>query len=315
MRARGSRSSLTLLLAAFLGACATTQLSLAEAEPSLTAAEAHVVKGEWEQAIDVLAPLAGEACPKRWRDRRDLALATAYQGIAEHWEAYLVLEQFPDLYPHSELRPVVVEKVWELGDALVRSDRGFLFFWSDRRAGQTVLEHLVTRHPDTARLADALRILGDMAFEDDNHELAQQRYRQLMLDRPESEWVSYAQFRFAMSIVASIEGPEYDLERMEHGERELREFLATTPENPEFVRIASAAVAQLVAWRFERHLTIAAYYRRIDNPPGELHHLEIAAGDEFATAPGHADAKAARDAARLEAPAAQPDAAQPGGSQ
>lgn len=294
-----------------VGACSTPPpVALAEAEPWITAAEAHVVAGQWTDAIAVLAPLDGEACPKRFRDRRDWALASALHGEGELWDAYLLLEKFPDLYPHSELRPSVVELVWQIGHALVQSDRGFLFFWSDRRAGRTVLEHLVTRHPDTARLADALRILGDMAFDDDNHELAQERYRQLMLERPESEWVGYAQFRFAMSIVASIEGPEYDLDRMEQGQRELRDFLATNPEQPEIQRAARAAAAQMLEWRVARHLQIAAFYHRLDNQAGELHHLERAASPEFATTSRHAEAVTARDALRparaTPAPAATP---------
>jgi outer membrane protein assembly factor BamD (BamD/ComL family) len=297
--------SAAFAVVAITAACSTPPpLTLTEAEPRLAAAEAQVASGQWDAAAETLAPLADEACPKRLRDRRDLALASALQGRGELWEAYLVLEKFPDLYAHSERRLVVVEKVWEIGSALVRSDGGFLFFTSDRRAGRTALEHLISRHPDSPRLADALRILGDLAFEDDDHPLAQERYRQLMLDRPESEWVAYAQFRFAMSIVASIEGPDYDLDRMEHGQRELRDFLATKPENPEMVRAASAAVLQLLEWRITRHLFIASFYRQLENVPGQLHHLQLAAGPEFESTSRHTEAVALLADLRRNHPAA-----------
>lgn len=286
-----SLASAALGVVAITAACSTPPpVPLAEAEPLITQAEAQIAAGEWDAASATLAPLADEACPKRLRDRRDLARASAHQGRGELWDAYLVLEKFPDLYAHSERRLLVVEKVWEIGSTLARSDGGFLFFTSDRRAGRTALEHLISRHPDSPRLADALRLLGDLAFEDDDHPLAQERYRQLMLDRPESEWVPYARFRFAMSVVASIEGPDYDLDRMEHGQRELRDFLATQPENPEMVRAANAAVRQLLEWRIERHLFIASFYRKVDNAPGQLHHLQIACGPEFETTSRHAEA-------------------------
>lgn len=284
-----------LLVALLATACAAVPLSAPDAEQRLAAAEAHVVAARWEEAHAALADLAGDLCQKRLRDRRDVALASAWQGQGELWEAFLVLEPFPDLYPHSELRPTVVDKVWQIGEALVRSGRGFLFFWSDARAGRTVLEHLITRHPDTQRLADALKILGDLAFEDENYELAQQRFRDLMLNRPDSEWYVYAQYRFAMSIVASLEGPEYDLDRMQHAVRELRDFLATGPENPTIVAEAQATIARLLEWQIDRHLFIASFYRRIDNLPGERHHLEIAASTEFASTSRYLEAITARN--------------------
>ena len=288
------RSSLGLLLAA----CASTPLSAPDAEQRLAAAEAHVQAQGYDAALDALADLDGDRCPKRLRDRRDVARANAHVGRGELWEAYLVIEPFPDLYPHSDLRPAVVEMEWQIGNALSKSDRGFLFFWSDQRAARTVLEHLITRHPDTQRLADALKILGDMALADETYELAQQRFRDLMLNRPDSEWVRYAQYRFAMSIVASLEGPEYDLDRMQHAVRELRGFLASKPENPTIVDEAKRAEQRLLAWQVARHRRIAGFYRRIGNEEGEMHHLELAASDEFAGSEGYEDAVTARNELR-----------------
>jgi outer membrane protein assembly factor BamD (BamD/ComL family) len=227
-----------------------------------------------------------------------VALATAHQGRGELWDAYLVLEPFPDRYPHSDLRPAVIETEWQIGYALSRSNRAFLFFWSDAQAARTVLEHLITRHPDTPRLADALKILGDMAFTDGNYELAQQRFRDLMLNRPDSEWFNYAQYRFAMSIVASLEGPEYDLERMQHAVKELRSFLATNPENPELVREAKEAEQRLLEWQIERHLSIVHFYRRVGNVAGQLYHLDVAARADFASTSRYAEAVAARNTLR-----------------
>ncbi len=283
--------------------CVTQPLSLAEADQRLGVAERHVAAAEWDEAQAMLETLAADLCPRRLRDRRDLALARAWSGSGDSWEAFRVLEPFADRYPHSDLRPIVVEMVWQIGDLLLKRDGGFLFFWSDAAAGRTVLEHLVTRHPDSPRMADALRLLGDQAYDDGNFQLAQQRYRDLMLHRPDSEWAGYAQFRFAMSAVAVLEGPDYDLDGMQIAVRELRDFLRSRPENPTIVRAAEDAIARVLGWQQERHMRVAAFYRRIGNGPGEMHHLELAAGDEFATTPGHAEAVVARDAARAKAAA------------
>lgn len=285
-RRRNHRAALFAALAV-TSACTTPQGENQDAERHLASAESLVRNGAMQQAQEVLEALAGDACPKRLRDRRDVARATALAGLGEAWEAFLVLEKFPDLYPHSELRPTVVEMLWDIGRTLASSGRGFLFFWSDRRGARTVLEHLITRHPDTPRLADALRLLGDMAYEDENYELAQERFRTLMKERPESEWVKYARFRFAMSLYASLQGPDYDLDKMTQAKQELRDFLRETTENPDLVATARAALAQILDWQAERHLQIAAFYRRVGNRPGQAYHLALAASPEYASTTFH----------------------------
>ncbi|MBL8748764.1 MAG: outer membrane protein assembly factor BamD [Planctomycetes bacterium] len=302
----GRRSWALPFVCAALAACASQATPLPDAERHLTNAEALVRNGAMAEAQSVLERIAGDACPKRLRDRRDVARATALVGLGEPWNAFLVLEKFPDLHPHSELRPTVVEMVWEIGKTLAASDGGFLFFWSDRVASRTVLEHLITRHPDTPRLADALRLLGDMAYEDRNFVLAQDRFRQLMKERPDSEWVKYARFRFAMSLFESLQGPEYDLDKMGHAARELRDFLAETTENPDLVTKARAALALLMDWQAKRHLQIAAFYRRVGNRPGRRYHLEIAASRDFENSSFHTEALSELAEFRSEDPGAAP---------
>ena len=294
----------------FAAACSTvTTVPGPEAERALGVAEAALLAKDFDATENALAPLADEACPRRLRDRRDVALARVHLGRGDLWDAYLVLERFPDDHPHSDLRPQVGEMVWDLGSRLAASDGGFLFFWSDRRAGRTALEHLVSRHPDSPHGGEALRILGDMAFADADYVRAQERYRDLMLNYPDSEWFTHAQYRFAMSVVASLEGPDYDLDRMEHATRELRDFLARKPENALAVAEAQTALAQVLEWRADRHLRIAAFYRRVGNEPGYRHHVQVAAGPEFARtsfAPAAQEALAAIRAAEATPIGAKP---------
>ncbi|MBM3974929.1 MAG: outer membrane protein assembly factor BamD [Planctomycetes bacterium] len=282
---------LALLATLATTACTTTTMPLAEADPLLAEGEARVAASDWEGALDALDEIDGDKCPMRLRDRRDLALARARFAIGEYLDAYNGLKPFADDYPLSELRPEATAMLWDVAEALRRRDSGFLFFWSDRTGARTVLEHLVARHPESPRIGDALKILGDMAYDDGNFELAQQRYRDLLLDHPD-EWTAYARFRYAMSIVASLEGPEYDQARMAEAERELRQYLAGKFENPTMNEVAEATTRSLVEWQLERELGIAAFYARIGNAAGELLHLERAADARFAGAPRHAEATA-----------------------
>jgi hypothetical protein len=81
--------------------------------------------------------------------------------------------------------------------------------------------------------------------------------------------------------------------------KELRGFLATNPENPDLARTAKEAEQRVLEWQVERHLGIAAFYRRIGNLAGEMRHLELAAGPEFAGTARHGEAATARDNLRL----------------
>jgi outer membrane protein assembly factor BamD (BamD/ComL family) len=277
-------------------ACTTTTEPLPTAPQVVTAAEQQVQSEQFDAAVTTLASIADQQCPKRLRDRRDLLLAQAQLGRGNPWQAFLTLEEFSILYPHSDLRGQAVDVIWNAGKTLIDSDGGFLFFWSDKRAGRTVLEHLITRHPDTQRLADALRILGDMAFDDGDYELAQERYKDIIFSRPESDWRFYAQFRLAMSLVASLRGPDYDLNRMELAAGHLREFLNSNPEGPQMVAETARALQRVKGWQVERHLSVADYYHTLHSIEGERYHLRMAASEQFAGVPGYEAALLIRNA-------------------
>lgn len=267
----------------------------------LTEAERLVATGDHAAARDLLLAHPGSQLPKSLQPRHEVALARADLGLGEAWDTFLVLRDFADRYPHSELREQVVDLLFQAGSQLAASDAGFLFFWSARRGGVACLQHLITRYPESQHLADALRILGEIAFADGDFTLAQDRFRELLVRRPESEWVPLARFRFAMSIVASLHGPDYDLDQMRHATHELRDFMANPPENPEFMRQAQAALARLLEWQAERYLRVATFYADIGNRPGELDNLRKAAAPEFAATAAAATARE-RVAARTEPP-------------
>lgn len=274
------RHALAALL--LLAACASAPPIAPDAEPVLTQAEELVASGQAAAARDLLQPRPAETFPKRIRDRYALTLGRALRATGANWDAFIAIRNFADQYPHSDRRLQVVELEFAIGRDLLRSGAGFWIFWSDREAGRECLEHLITRYPESPWMADALRLLGDVAFQDGEYQLAQERYRDLLRRSPESEWASYARFRYAMSIVATLRGPEYDLDEMQHATKELNEFLADPPENPEFVAAAQSARERLLGWQAERHWLVAGFYDRVGNRTGYLQQLHMAAADQFA---------------------------------
>lgn len=277
-------------LLGLLAACA----SAPPVEPGTDLAEAErlLAAGEAAAARDLLLRHKVEALPGRLRPRHDLRLMEAHFQTGDPDAAFALAERFADRYPLSDLRGQVVELLWQIGHSMAKSGRGLWFFWSDRRSARTVLEHLIVRHPDSQRLADALRVLGDLAYEDQLFSLAQERYRDLLRRCPDSEWSSYARYRYAMSLAAGLRGPDYDLDQMEHAARELQAYVQSQPENPEFARTAANALQTVLGWVAERHLRTAHYYRTLGNLAGQRMHLERAARDTFFGTKANAEATA-----------------------
>jgi outer membrane protein assembly factor BamD (BamD/ComL family) len=279
-------------LALVLCACKSAPPPIApDAEAVVVAAERQLSAGEFAEVRDELQARDLREFPKSLQPRYELTLARAQFALDEKFAAFETLREFADRYPHSDLREQVVALIYEIGRDLSASDRGFLFFWSDRRGGRVCLQHLVTRYPDSYQLADALRLLGEMSFADQDYDEAQERFRELLVRRPDSEWVPLARFRFAMSLVASLQGPDYDLDQMVHASKELQAFLEKPPENPEFVSQARESLARVLEWQAERYVKIADFYRTIGNHPGELASLQRAVADELKDTKASTEAK------------------------
>ena len=271
------------LLALLLAACASAPpMASPVAERILGDASSRLEAGDVEGAHEVLTEHEETEFLPVQQPRYAVLRAKIHLQQDDPWEAYLALREFADNHPHSELRPEAIALEFEAGSRLAKSDRGFWFFWSDKRGAKSCLEHLTTRYPNCPQFPEAMHLLGSLAIEKKDYMLAEERYRELLRRYPDSEWAPLARYQFAMSIYLSLRGPDYDLDRMEAAARELEVYVASNPENPTFRAEAEAAIATLRDWRSTRHITIADFYRTVDNRPGEVEHLHLAADPQFA---------------------------------
>ena len=266
----------TVLALVGLCACATTRPQI-DPLAMLDEADALLRVGEPEAARKLLEAVDQDVYPELQKARYQLLHAQATYWTGEPWSAFQIVRRFPDAFPHSDLRLEVEQLVFDAGRQLSESDSSFLIFASDREDARVVLEHLIQRYPRTTHLADALRILGEMAFGDGNYSLAHTRFVDLLQQQPDSEWAGLARFRVAMSEFRVLQGPEYDLEQMGLARNELESFLNNPPERPEFVSEARAALRVVIDWMAQRHLLVADFYKTLKNHDGERHHLLVAA--------------------------------------
>lgn len=271
----GIAALLAAPLLSALWACAT---AVPQSDPLTMLDEAGALLGLGDPAgaKRLLEAVDVNVYPELQRARYTLLLGQANLGVGEPWSAFKIVEPFPDQFPYSELRIEVEQVVFECGRQLAASDKSFLFFSSDRADGRFVLEHLIQRYPRTTHLADALQILGEIAFEDGDYSLALTRFKDLLQQQPDSEWGPLARFRIAMSEFRVLHGPPYDMEQMERARNELRSFLQNPPERPDFVAEATAALQVVVNWTADRHVLVADFYKTLGNSFGERFHLQVA---------------------------------------
>ena len=250
-------------------------------------AEALLAQQKPETALAVLKHLDKEVFTGAEQARRTVLIGKAYYLSGDSWKAYKEIKGFSQDYPSSPTAEVA-EVQLNAGLHLLKSDGGFLFFYSDKRRGRQILEDFLIFFQYSPRIPDVLHELGESAFRDRDYDLAKDRYAQLLTNYKSSEWTMLASFRFAMCYFYRLEGPAYDLGEMTRTHNELREFLATPNENPKMVAQAQQALTIVLEWLGQKHVLIADFYATIKNHYGMLHHLQIAATRYSETSAGRA---------------------------
>ena len=219
-----------------------------------------------------------------------MALARARFGGGDGFAAFNVLRNYMEDHPLSSHLQEIERLTFEIGKSLIQSDRGFWIFWSDEDDGAFVLEHFVRRFSTSDLAADAYHLLGEAAYRHRRWESAQQFFRQITMFHDRSAWVSKAMFRYAMAGFRSLVGPDYDLQQLDTVRRELESFLASDAENQDYKREAEDALRTTRTWIARKHVKIADFYAKVDNPNGHRYHLQRAA-DEYADTEAGLEAK------------------------
>ncbi len=262
------------IAALFLAAACASGVEPQTALEALVAAEKALAAGDSDRALDLLESVAPESFEDVDRPRYAVDLGRARFMNEDYWGAFEAVRDVPRDYPGSPFLAKAEEIEFKAGAVLAGRGGGFLFFTSDLSDARRILEHFILFYPTSSWLPDALRILGEAAYQDEDWQLAIDRFGELLQRAPEGEWSDLAAFRIAMSHYHLVAGPDYDLERLENARRELAAYLAGKRPNPDFVEEARRALDRILYWIDEKHLIIADFYLRIDKPEGARFHLE-----------------------------------------
>lgn len=269
-------------LLTILAACNTPPVPIPDdPRQALDLARAYLDRGDADTTIGILDALELDSMTNDEQARAEAIRIQALYESEEYWDAFRVAREFVEQHRFSELAGTIEEFEFLTGKALIRDDD---------EDGVTILQHFVERFPASQHAAEAYKLLGEFEFKEENYEIAEVRFSDLLRFHPTSEWAAFARFRLAMTSFLRVRGPEYDFAQMTLARNELRDYLALDPERPEFRRDAQNALAQTEAWLARRHVIIADFYRTVGSAAGERMHLERASVGFPGTAAGRAAA-------------------------
>lgn len=170
------------------------------------------------------------------------------------------------------------QRLLELGIELLEGKHKVMIFFSDRGRGIVTLENIAFGGQFRSTRAEALARLAEYRYSNGEYMDAAQFYAGLL--DPDLKGLGYddqAAFRLGMCSYNRIEEGKLNGTVIVQGLDQFRAYLADYPEGLHRQE-AEDARAQLAEYLGAYHIMLADYYRRIDNEPGELFHLQLAAG-------------------------------------
>jgi len=270
---RPLRRASVVLVALALTACASIKLPESPME-YLVQAEKAIKDENPERARDLLEAIDPESYRGEDLERYKKDLAQAHFLLGEYYDCYTVLKDFVRLHPASRYSSAVEKLMYASGVNLATTGRSFLLFVDDLADAQKILESFILQFPKSPDVPNALYVLGEAAYLNEDWPLAIERYRDLLDQAPTSQWRERASHRLAMATYNQLTGPDYDAEGLARAERELTAFLESDPKMQDYINEARQALATVVLWRNDKDMRIAKFYLTIGNDFGARYYLQ-----------------------------------------
>ncbi len=246
-----------------------------------------------------LADFVNDKLPREVAVSAGIASARAFIARGKAEESWKILKRLDERFPLHHERAAAGRLLVESGLALSHDDRSWWIFWSARDEGAACLEYLVLNHPAESRCDEAYARLGELYSEDNQLEIAIERYSDLVLYHPKSRLWATAQARIPNLRLELLDSPEFDRNGLILALDELDDWVGRFPTHPmldEVLLTRLDCLRRLSA----SDIGIARFYERIGNATGRIYHAERA--QELAQEAG--DARLADAANMLKEPAA-----------
>ena len=271
---------------------ALERLRVAEEVKGLTADQKDEIATLIEQVVEIrIEELSREGKdPKQLAKMLDLDLpnqlavaagvraARMYQDGGKPYKAFKLLRKVEEKYPRHHGKVEAGEILAEAGLQLADDPRSFLGFFAKRDDGIQVLEFLVITYPSEPRCAEAYFKLAKIYEEDRLWILARQRHEDLRLWHPDTPYAVASEASIPRLRLRALKSPEYERRELLKARFELEEWLRTHAGHKLEPRVRVDYTDCLLRL-IENDLSVARFYRRIDQEYGARLHGDRALAD------------------------------------
>ena len=228
------------------------------------------------QDPEQLADLVDLELPRQIAVRAGLAAARAQVANGNRMDAFRLLRKLDKKFPLHHEKQQAGDLIVEIGLALAQQHKSFLIFYSTDSQAEDVLEYAILEHPWARRGDEAHKVLADLYIRHHDLDLAIDRLGKLLLDHADSPLCASAEAMIPELRLRLLRSPEMDRGTLLKAKDELERWLNTHPPEHELTEHVGVQLGDCLRRLCDSDLSIADYYRTIENPFGVRFHAKRA---------------------------------------
>lgn len=217
---------------------------------------------EYGQAAQIFQNIT-KMYPNSSQSKNSLYLAAKCRFYAEdYYASYLLYEEYISLYPDTENLQEILEKEYEIGAILIRSNTkssSILSFSSSATLGVEILEKLLQNAPYLKFADDARLTIANYYYKELEYKLAQENYEKLIQEYPKSEWVSFAHYQISACHLKQFQSIDYDSKPLVSAKEKLTEYLEKFPQGQQS-QVAQEKKKEVIELLAQKELAVAKFY-------------------------------------------------------
>lgn len=212
---------------------------------------------------------------------RQISVSAAVQAARQELEAghpkkaWKLIQKIDRKYPLHHERAAAGAVLYEAGGAMVEESKTFLGLFSNHDEGLQALEYLVVNYPSQPSCDEALRILARTYEKNGDLRTALERHEDLLTWHSLSPHATASEAAMPRLRLALLESPEYDRDQLARARAELEAWIEHHPGHELEERVRSD-YADCLERLCLSDLSIARFYRRVDNGYGARYHARRA---------------------------------------
>ncbi len=224
---------------------------------------------------DELRELYDSDLPARARVSAGVAAAQRMLADGKPLEAFLMIRRIDQKFPTHHERATAGDVVAHAGFGLARSTQRRFFFFALKERASEALEYLVLTYPSNQNCEEAYLKLAALYEDQDQLDVAQDRYEELLLFYPESAFAPFSEARIPALRVRRVRGPRYDRSELQKARDEFDRWLERHP-NDDLREEVDRSLVECKRLLVENDLVLASFYAQVEKDFGVRFHAERA---------------------------------------